>query len=102
MTAIRTGAQRVQRRRDKLRATGPRPVQIWVADTRAAGFTGECARQARLIRASETPESRAEDEAWLEASDTSGWTAWGGGTAAQREIGPGAETRPQQRLPNHT
>jgi len=75
MTAIRTGAQRVQRRRDKLRAAGLRPVQIWVPDTRAAGFAEECARQARLIRESETSESRAEDEAWFKASDTAGWTA---------------------------
>ena len=72
MTAIRTGAQRVQRRRDKLRAAGLRPVQIWVPDARAPGFAEECARQARLVRESETPESRAEDEAWFEASDTTG------------------------------
>jgi len=65
----------VQRRRDKLRAAGLRPVQIWVPDTRAVGFAEECARQARLIRQSETPESRAENEGWSEASDTSGWTA---------------------------
>jgi Protein of unknown function (DUF3018) len=65
----------VQRRRDKLRAAGLRPVQIWVPDTRAAGFSKECARQARLIRKSETPERRAEDEAWYETSDTTGWTA---------------------------
>jgi hypothetical protein len=51
-----------------------RPVQIWVPDTRAAGFAAECARQARLIRESETPQSQAEDEAWFEASDTAGWT----------------------------
>jgi Antitoxin MazE-like len=38
------GAQRVQRRRDKLRGAGLRPVQIWVPDTRAAGFAKECAR----------------------------------------------------------
>ena len=52
-----------------------RYVQIWVPDTRAAGFAKECARQAQLIRESETPERRAEDEAWYEASDTTGWTA---------------------------
>ena len=75
MTASRTGTQRVQRRRDKLRAAGLRPVQIWVPDTRATGFAKECARQARLIRESETPERGAEDEAWHEASDTTGWTA---------------------------
>jgi hypothetical protein len=75
MTVTKTGAQRVQRRRDKLRAAGLRPVQIWVPDTRAAGFAQECARQARLVRDSEAHASRAEDEAWFEASDTTGWTA---------------------------
>lgn len=50
-------------------------MQIWVPDTRAAGFPEECARQARLVRDSETRESRAEDAAWFEASDTTGWTA---------------------------
>jgi len=75
VTARKTGADRVQRRRDKLRAAGLRPVQIWVPDTRAAGFATECARQARLIRESETPENQADDEAWFEASDTTGWTA---------------------------
>ena len=64
----------MQRRRDKLRAAGLRPVQIWVPDTRASGFVRECARQARLIRESETPERRIGDEAWHGASDTTGWT----------------------------
>jgi len=75
MTVTRAGTKRVQRRRDKLRAAGLRPVQIWVPDTRAAGFAEECARQARLIRESETPESRADEETWAEASDIAGWTA---------------------------
>ena len=33
--------QRVQKRRDALRAAGLRPVQIWVPDTRAPGFAAE-------------------------------------------------------------
>jgi transposase len=44
-------AHRVQRRRDKLRALGMRPIQIWVPDTRAPGFAEEAARQARLVGA---------------------------------------------------
>ncbi len=75
MTVTRAGTKRVQRRRDKLRAAGLRPVQIWVPDTRAAGFAEECSRQARLIREAETPEGRADEEAWADVSDTSGWTA---------------------------
>ncbi len=74
MAATNTGAQRVQRRRDKLRAAGLRPVQIWVPDTRAAGFAEECARQARMVRDSDHA-SHAGDAAWFETSDTTGWTA---------------------------
>lgn len=36
------------RYRSRLREKGLRPVQIWVPDTRAAGFAAECRRQARL------------------------------------------------------
>lgn len=74
MVEMQTGAQRVQRRRDKLRAAGLRPVQIWVPDTRASGFADECARQARLVRDSEDDATRADADAWLETSDTTGWT----------------------------
>lgn len=63
MAKINTGAQRVQRRRDKLRAAGLRPIQIWVPDTRAPGFAEECERQCRLVAA--TPD--AEADAWLDA-----------------------------------
>ncbi len=60
-----TGAERVQRRRDKLRAAGLRPVQIWVPDTRAPGFAAECARQCALLA---LPSNRdPQDEAWLDA-----------------------------------
>lgn len=70
-----TGSERVRRRRDKLRSMGLRPVQVWLPDTRAAGFDEECARQARLIHDAETPESRVEDAGWFDASDKTGWTA---------------------------
>ncbi|MGH8227051.1 MAG: antitoxin MazE family protein [Steroidobacteraceae bacterium] len=61
-------AERVERRRSKLRAAGLRPIQIWVPDTRAPGFAEECRRQSRLIRDSETAASRTEDEGWEAAS----------------------------------
>lgn len=64
----------MQRRRDKLRAAGLRPVQIWVPDARAAGFAQECARQARLIQADDN-QVDAEHEAWINVTDTTGWTA---------------------------
>jgi hypothetical protein len=60
-----SGAQRVQRRRDKLRAAGLRPIQIWVPDTRAPGFAEECERQCRaLARAAD-----ADLDAWLDAAN---------------------------------
>ena len=49
MTTVPTVAQRVQRRRNKLRAAGLRPIQIWVPDTRAPGFAEECERQCRVV-----------------------------------------------------
>jgi hypothetical protein len=39
--------------RDKMRAAGLRPVQIWVPDTRLAGFAEICRRQARAVAASD-------------------------------------------------
>ena len=74
MVASGTGARRVQRRREKLRAAGMRPVQIWVPDTRAPGFADECARQSRLIRDSERSERGVECDDWHDSSDTTGWT----------------------------
>jgi hypothetical protein len=57
-------SERVKRRRDKLRAAGLRPVQLWVPDTTKPEFREEARRQSRLIRDSETEASRAEEDAW--------------------------------------
>ena len=43
-----TSKEKQGRYRSRLREKGLRPVQIWVPDTRAAGFATECRRQARL------------------------------------------------------
>ena len=64
----------MQRRRDKLKAAGLRPLQIWVPDVRAAGFAQECARQALLIQVADG-HGDAEHDAWANVTDTSGWTA---------------------------
>jgi hypothetical protein len=64
-------AQRVQKHRVALRAAGLRPVQIWVPDTRRAGFAAECRRQCLALR-----KGRAETNSlrWrLSAADTEGW-----------------------------
>jgi hypothetical protein len=42
-------AERVQKRRQALRAAGLRPLQIWVPDTRKPGFAEECRRQAQRV-----------------------------------------------------
>ncbi len=41
--------ERVNRHREALRASGLRPLQIWVPDTRRAGFGAECRRQAKRV-----------------------------------------------------
>ncbi len=69
MDRIPTGAQRVRRRRDKLRAAGLRPVQIWVPDTRAPGFAEECRRQCLLVAEAETRNPDPDLDAWLDASN---------------------------------
>lgn len=64
-------SERVQKHRMALRAAGLRPVQIWVPDTRRAGFAEECRRQS-LILLGDAHERETLD--WLEAAaDTEGW-----------------------------
>jgi hypothetical protein len=45
--------QRVEKRRDALRAAGLRPIQIWVPDTRKPGFAEECRRQSLIVSAAD-------------------------------------------------
>ncbi|WP_029030184.1 antitoxin MazE family protein [Salinarimonas rosea] len=59
-------SERVRKRRDALRASGLRPVQIWVPDTRRPGFAEECRRQSRIVAAAD---ARDEDlDAFLDAA----------------------------------
>ncbi|WP_372426883.1 antitoxin MazE family protein [Salinarimonas chemoclinalis] len=46
-------SERVRKRREALRASGLRPVQIWVPDTRQPGFAEECRRQSRVVAAAD-------------------------------------------------
>lgn len=64
-------AERVRRRRAALRASGLRPIQIWVPDTRRAGFAEECRRQSRLLR--DDPQEREILDEIATVTDTSGW-----------------------------
>ena len=65
--------QRVQKRRDALRAAGLRPVQIWVPDTRRSGFAEECRRQSSVVGKSDGAD--AELSAFMDAAlaDLSEW-----------------------------
>ena len=64
-------SDRVQKHRTGLRASGLRPIQIWVPDTRRPGFAEECRRQSRLLRNDPNEQETVE---WLgAAADTDGW-----------------------------
>jgi Protein of unknown function (DUF3018) len=49
-------ADRVSKHRAGLRASGLRPVQLWVPDTRAPEFAIECQRQSALVAESDRPD----------------------------------------------
>ena len=62
---------RVQKHRTALREAGLRPVQIWVPDTRRAGFAEECRRQSQLLQGDAHEVETAD---WLETvADREGW-----------------------------
>jgi len=44
--------QKVREHRERLRAQGLRPIQIWVPDVRAPGFRAEAHRQSAAVAAS--------------------------------------------------
>jgi len=68
-----TTTARVQRHRDKLRAAGLRPIQLWVPDTKNPAFIEECRRQSRLLKNDLQEKEAAE---WIEAAfDDTGWEA---------------------------
>ena len=64
MAIDRSSAKRVQAHRDRLRAQGLRPAQIWVPDPRAPEFVREAHRQSAAVAASERD---AEDQAFIDA-----------------------------------
>ena len=53
--------QRVQKRRERLRAVGLRPLQIWVPDTRRPGVLEDCHRQAHLVAIADTDDQGLRD-----------------------------------------
>jgi Protein of unknown function (DUF3018) len=72
-----TSAEGVKRRRDKMRAAGLRPVQIWVPDTSAAGFAAECRRQCEAIAASEQTDLGHAETVFWEQVGTDAWDGLG-------------------------
>ncbi|WP_100550517.1 antitoxin MazE family protein [Caedibacter taeniospiralis] len=67
----KTIQERVKQHRDELKAQGLRPVQIWVPDTRKAGFKQECLRQSKLLA---NDQHEHDVIGWIsDASDTKGW-----------------------------
>lgn len=60
-----TGSRRrVRAHRERLRAQGLRPVQIWVPDVNAEGFAAEAHRQSRAVAASEISD---DDQAFVDS-----------------------------------
>ncbi|MBU1226501.1 MAG: antitoxin MazE family protein [Actinobacteria bacterium] len=57
-------SRRVRSYRQRMRARGMRPIQMWVADVRAPGFAAEAHRQAVAIAASD---QAADDQAFIDA-----------------------------------
>ena len=56
--------QKVQAHRERLRAQGLRPIQIWVPDTRSPKFVAQASRQSRLVASSRYA---SEDQAFIDA-----------------------------------
>ena len=56
--------RRVQAHRERLRAQGLRPVQIWVPDVNAEGFAAEAHRQSRAVAASDAAD---DDQAFVDS-----------------------------------
>ena len=70
-TTPRTPQQRMQARRDRLRAQGLRPVQHWVPDVRDPKVRADLRRQAKLM--ARPVEGGALDE-WLDKAYD--WSEW--------------------------
>lgn len=63
-SAAGSSRDKVRAHRERLRALGLRPVQIWVPDVRSATFKAEAHRQSLLLAGSA---AEAEDQAFIDA-----------------------------------
>lgn len=66
-------SERVQKRREILRAAGLRPVQIWVPDIRRPGFVAECRRQAALVAQADERDTELSDFMNAALTDLDEW-----------------------------
>jgi len=55
---------RVRSHRERLRALGLRPVQIWVPDVRSPGFAAEAHRQSAIVAAADRAD---QDQEFIDA-----------------------------------
>jgi len=62
--AKKSTREKVRSYRERMRARGLRPVQIWVPDTRTEAFRREAHRQSLIIARSE---GEAEDQAFIDS-----------------------------------
>ncbi len=66
-------AVRVKSHRNHLRASGFRPVQIWVRDTRTEVFERECQRQMMVVAASDKRDLELQDFMNSALDDADDW-----------------------------
>ena len=64
MSGVSPSRDKVRRHRERLRAQGLHPVQIWVPDTRSPEFADEARRQSAAVAASE---HAFDDQAFVDA-----------------------------------
>ena len=62
-TPTKSSREEARQHRERLRAQGLRPVQVWVPDTRSEAFRAEARRQAELLAASA---QAADDQAFVD------------------------------------
>ena len=67
---VKSTTLKVKKHRDRLRAQGLRPVQIWVPDVRTDAFKAEASRQSALVAASP---DESDDQAFVDAASAGVW-----------------------------
>jgi hypothetical protein len=72
MTVRHDASGKVTRHRQRLRAAGLRPVQVWVPDTRDPAFAEQIRRQCAALR-SDPAEADALEFTEAAARDVEGW-----------------------------